>query len=69
MNIKNGRINNHIKESSKKSYEKSLIDNISKRLFKLEFKPNNSIKSRCVKFIVKKYISIIIKHANSLFKL
>ena len=40
----------HIKKSSKKS----LIDKISKRLLELEFKSNHSIKSKCLKWVVKK---------------
>ena len=40
----------HIKNSSKKS----LIDKISKRLLELEFKSNHSIKSKCLKWVVKK---------------
>ena len=39
----------HIKNSSKKS----LIDKISKRLLELEFKSNHSIKSKCLKWVVK----------------
>ena len=33
-----------------------LIDKISKRLLGLEFKPNHSIKSKCLKWIVKKIL-------------
>ena len=44
-----GKIQNHIIESTKKS----LIDDLSKRLLKLEFKSNHSIKSKCLKWIVK----------------
>ena len=44
-----GKIQNHIIESTKKS----LIDDLSKRLLKLEFKSNHSIKSKCSKWIVK----------------
>ena len=36
-----------------KSTKKSLIDNLSKRLLELEFKSNHSIKSKCLKWIVK----------------
>ena len=53
-----GRVSSYIPESikkqTKKSTEKSLIDNLSKRLLELEFKPNHSIKSKCLKWIVKK---------------
>ena len=36
-----------------KSTKKSLIDDPSKRLLQLEFKSNHSIKSKCLKWIVK----------------
>ena len=49
------KINKHIKKSTKKS----LIDDISKRLLKLEFKSNHSIKSKCLKWIVKKILPTI----------
>ena len=61
------RISRHIKKSPKNSIErstkKSLIDDLSKRLLELEFKSDHSIKSKCLKFIVKN-IAVIIKHAN-----
>ena len=41
------KIHRHIKKSTKKS----LIDDISKRLLKLEFKQHNAIKSKCLKWI------------------
>ena len=37
-----------------KSTKKSLIYDLSKRFLKLQFKSNHSIKSRCLKWIVKK---------------
>ena len=40
----------HIKQSTKKS----LIEDLSKRLLELEFKSNHSVKSKCLKWIVKK---------------
>ena len=46
------KIHRHIKKSSKES----LIDNISKKLLKLEFKSNHSIKSKCLKWVVKKLL-------------
>ena len=46
------KIHRHIKKSTKKS----LIDNLSKRLLRLEFKSNHSIKSKCLKWIVKKIL-------------
>ena len=38
-----------------KSTRKSLIYDLSKRFLKLQFKSNHSIKSKCLKWIVKKY--------------
>ena len=46
------KIHRHIKKSSKNS----LIDKISKRLLELEFKSNHSIKSKCLKWVVKKIL-------------
>ena len=46
------KIHRHIKKSSKNS----LIDKISKRLLELEFKTNHSIKSKCLKWVVKKIL-------------
>ena len=48
------KIHRHIKKPTKKS----LIDDISKRLLELELKSNHSIKSKCLKWIVKKYCQI-----------
>ena len=42
----------HIKQSSKKT----LINKISTRLLGLEFKSDNTIKSKAIKFIVKKVL-------------
>ena len=42
----------HIKQST----EKSLIDDVSKRLLELEFKSDHSIKSKCWKLLVKKIL-------------
>ena len=42
-------------KSTKKSTKKSMIDRLSIRLLELEFKSNNSIKTKCPKYIVKKY--------------
>ena len=46
------KIHRHIKKSNKKS----LIDKISKRLFKLEFKSNHSIITKALKRVVKKVL-------------
>ena len=45
----NNKIFRHIKESNKKLNKKSLIEKISLRLLELEFKSNNSIKTKCLK--------------------
>ena len=44
----------HIKESIKNSNKKSLTDEISDKLLRLNFKSNNSIKTKCLKYVVKK---------------
>ena len=53
-----GEVNNHINESNKtlteESTKKSLVDEFSRRLLELEFKSNHCIKSKCLKFVVKK---------------
>ena len=58
-----GRVSAYIAESIKKqtgkSTKNSLIDDLSKRLLELEFKSNHSIKSNCLKWIVKKILPTI----------
>ena len=55
-----GRVSAYIAESIKKQTEKStkksLIDDLSERLLELEFRSNHSIKSKCLKWIVKKIL-------------
>ena len=55
-----GKICNHINESNKKlneeSTKKSLIEKNSNRLLQLKFEENDSIKSKCLKFIAKKIL-------------
>ena len=46
------KIHRHIKKSSKKS----LIDKISKRLLELEFESDHLIKSKCLKWVVRKIL-------------
>ena len=46
-------INQLTKHQTKPINKKSIIDNISKRLLEIEFVKNNSIKSKCLKWIVK----------------
>ena len=53
--IKN-EIFRHIKEPIKQSTKKGLIDQLSNKLLRLEFKSNNSIKTRCLKYVVKKML-------------
>ena len=51
-------IHRHIKKSTKKltenSTKKSLIDELSNKLLRLEFKSNNSTKTKCLKYVLKK---------------
>ena len=47
------RLINQIYTQIIKSTKKSLIDDLSKRLLELEFKSNYSIKSKCLKWVVK----------------
>ena len=42
-----------IEKQTKVSTKQSLIDDLSKKLLKLEFKSNHSIKSKCSKWVVK----------------
>ena len=46
----------HIKESTKELAEKSLIDELSNKLLKLEFSKNNSIKTKCLKYVAEKIL-------------
>ena len=56
------QIYKHIIESTKNqtkvSTKKSLIDDLPKRLLQLEFKSNYSIKSKCLKWVVKIFYKI-----------
>ena len=45
-----------VKKQTEKSTEKSLTDDHSKRLLESEFKSNHSIKSKCLKWIIKKIL-------------
>ena len=47
---------NKIHRHTKTSTKKSLIDDLSKRFLELESKSNHSIKSKCLKWIVKKIL-------------
>ena len=46
-------INQVTKQQTEQQTNKSVIDNLSNDLLKLEFKKNDSIKSKCVRWIVK----------------
>ena len=46
-------INKLTEQQTKKQTKESIIDNLSKRLLELEFKHDNQIKARCLKWIVK----------------
>ena len=50
--IEIGKIQNHIVKSTKKN----AVDNISYKLLSLKFKSNNDIKTKCLKYIVKKIL-------------
>ena len=50
------KIQRHIKKPNPKLTGKSLIDDLSKRLLELEFKSNHLIKSKCLKWIIKKVL-------------
>ena len=55
-----GKIQNDITKSTKKLTEESsknfLIDELLSKLLRLDFKPNNSIKTKCLKYVVKKIL-------------
>ena len=61
--LKLGKVESYISESNKKltkeSIKKSLIDDLSNRLLELKFEKHNSIKTKCLKWIVKKRLSTI----------
>ena len=55
-----GKIRNYITKSTKnlteESTKKSLIDELSNKLLRLEFKSNNSIKTKCLNYVVIKIL-------------
>ena len=55
-----GKIQNHIIVSTKKlaeeSTKKALVDELSNKLLRPEFKKDNSIKIKCLKYVVKKVL-------------
>ena len=52
-NLIDRHINKSTKQQTEQKTKKSLIDNLSKGLLELEFKQNNQIKIKCLKWIVK----------------
>ena len=60
----------HIIKSTKKNWkinQKSLIDDLSKRLIELEFKSNHLIKPKCLKWIVKKNTTYLIRMVGKIY--
>ena len=51
-----GKIQIFISNSNKKLTKKSLIEKLSIRLLSLEFKSDDSIKTKCLRYVVKKNI-------------
>ena len=55
-----GKIQNYTVKSTKKLTEEStkkfLIDELSNKLLRLEFKSNNSIKTKCLEYVIKKIL-------------
>ena len=49
-------INQSTKQQTEQKNKKSLIGNLSKGLLELEFKQNNQIKTKCLKWIAKKIL-------------
>ena len=45
--------------SVKNSNKKTLIDELSDKLLKLEFKLNNSIKAKCLKYVIKEILATL----------
>ena len=62
------KIHRHIKKSTEKSTKKSLIDDLSKRLLELEFESKHSVKSKCLKWIVKKRTTNNTRHEKHTIK-
>ena len=51
-----GHIKKSIKKLTEESTKKSFIDELSNKLLRLEFKSNNSLKTKCLKYVVKKIL-------------
>ena len=59
------KIHKHIKKLTKKS----LINDLSNRLPELEFKSNHSIKSKCLKWVIKKIMAKKIRYEKQTIKI
>ena len=55
ISVEIGRIQNYVAMSIKNSSKNTLIDELSDKLLRLKFKSNNSIETKCLKYIAKKY--------------
>ena len=54
-----GTSKNQIKKSTEESTKKSLVDELSNKLLRLEFKSDNSTKTKCIKYVVEKIFSTL----------
>ena len=58
-----GKIQNYITKSTKRltegSTQKSLKEELSNKLLRLKFKSNSSIKTKCLKYVVKKILATL----------
>ena len=50
------KIFRHIRKTNKKLNKKTLIEKLSIRLLSLEFKSNDSVKTKCLRYVVKKIL-------------
>ena len=62
------KINRHIKKSTETSTKKTLINDLSKRLLDLEYNSKHSIKSKCLKWILKNNTANNIRHEEHTIK-
>ena len=53
------KIHRHINKLTKQQAKESIIDNLSQRLQEIEFVKNHSIKSKSLKWVVKKILPIL----------
>ena len=50
------KVTKSTKKLTEESTNRSLIDDLSKRLLGLDFRSNNSIKTKCLKYVIKKIL-------------